>query len=220
MNLVPTDSTLGPRIGPKIFADVPSAAELASAQAQVAGARRGRSIFLLITVLLLGALAAAVAFVFIDRDASQRKIGELTAANGKLTEEKNLGVQKAEGEAKRLLGENTKLTTYFGPYQAIAGQESQVTQLREQIRAKTDLPVYSSFRMTAAERKALDSSAAWPPATLSGISWKARVQENLALQVTQLEALQERVEKYTAPSGTGGEAANTCTDPRKTWPNC
>lgn len=217
MNLVPTDSTMGPRIGPKIFADVPSAAELASAQAAVAGARRGRSVFLLFTVLLLGALAAAVAFVFIDRDGSQLKISELTTANGKLTEEKNLAVQKAEGEVKRLQGDNAALMASIAPYRAIANQEGQVNQLREQIRSKTDQPAYSGFRMTAAERKALDSSAAWPAAALSGVSWKERVQENLTQQLTQLEALQARVDKFS--SAAGGQP-QTCTDPRRTWPNC
>jgi hypothetical protein len=172
---------------------------------------------LLITVLLLGALAAVIAFVFFDRDGSQVKIGELTAANAKLTEEKTQAVQKAEADVKRLTDENSKLTTHFGPYGTIADREGQVTQLREQIRAKTDQPVYAGFRMTAAERKALDSSAAWPPAALSSVSWRPRVEENLALQVAQLVALQDRVEKYIPSSG--GES-KTCTDPRKTWPNC
>ena len=216
MNLVPTDGTLGPRIGPKVFADVPSAAELASAQAAVAGARRGRSVFLLLTVLLLGALAAAIAFVFIDRDAAQTKIQELTTANGKLTDEKNQAVQKAEADVKRLQGENASLTSAIGPYRTIANQESQVNQLREQIRAKTDQPAYSAFRMTAAERRALDGSAVWPAVALSGVSWKERVQENLGQQLTQLEALEARVENFSSAV----ETPKTCTDPRKTWPNC
>jgi hypothetical protein len=217
MNLVPMDSTLGPRVGPKIFADVPSAAELAEARASAAGARKGRSMLLLITVLLLGALAAVIAFVFFDRDASQAKISELTTANTRLTEEKTQVVQKAEADVKRLTDESSKLATHFGPYRTIADREGQVTQLREQIRAKTDQPVYAGFRMTAAERKALDSSAAWPPAALSSVSWRPRVEENLALQVAQLVALQDRVEQYVP---TAGGESKTCTDPRKTWPNC
>jgi hypothetical protein len=216
MNLVPSEGALGPRIGPKVFADVPSAAELADANARAADARKGRAFLLLLTVLLLGALAAVIAFVVIDRGASQDKIAELTAANTKLTEDAKQATAKADAELKRLQAANAKLVNDFGPYQLIVNQEGQVTELQRQIREKTDQQVYSGFRMTPAERRALDSSAPWPAASLSTVAWKGRVQENLALQVAQLEALRQRVENYVPPI-TG---ANTCTDPRKTWPNC
>lgn len=216
MNLVP-ENALGPRIGPKVFADVPSAAELANANAAVAGARKGRAFLLLLTVLLLGALAAVIAFVVIDRDASQKKIGELTAANTKLVDDNKQAATKADAEVKRLQAANAKLANDFGPYQLIVNQEYQVTDLQRQIREKTDQAVYAGFRMSPAERKALDSSAAWPAASLSTVAWKGRVQENLALQVAQLDALRIRVENYVPPVA---GAANTCTDPRKQWPNC
>jgi hypothetical protein len=210
MNIVPTDGALGPRIGPKVFADVPSAAELASAKAEVSDARKGRAVFLLITVLLLGALVAAVAFAVVNTGSSQKRIDELTAANIKLIEDNKRVVDKAALDLKDLQDKNGKMAAAFGPYQSIATQESQVSQLQQQIRAKTDQSAYSGFVLTQRERAALDSTGAWLAPSLNGSSWKARVQENLTRQIADLQTLQQRVEVYTPPAGAGG-----CIDPRR-----
>ena len=53
------------RIGPKVFADVPSAQELADAQRAVDNMRRGRNAATLWMILLAGALVAAGVFIFL-----------------------------------------------------------------------------------------------------------------------------------------------------------
>jgi len=58
MSFVP-DTSPGPRVLPKVFADVPSANELAEAKAEVAAARSSRNMLMLVVVLLLGMLIAA-----------------------------------------------------------------------------------------------------------------------------------------------------------------
>ena len=213
MNVVPSDNALGPRVGPKVFFDVPSASELATAKAEVADARKGRAAFLLITVLLLGALIAAVAFAVVNNGSSQRRISELTEQNVDLTKQKDQAVEQAKRDMQGLQDKNNKLSTDFGPYQSLASQEQRVSQLQQQIRAKTDLPVYKGLTLTQRERAALDSTGAWLAPSLNSSSWKARAQENLARQIADLEALQQRVDNYTPPSG--GGTGGGCIDPRR-----
>jgi hypothetical protein len=53
------------RIGPKVFADVPSARELEDAKRAAENARRGRNAVTIWLILLVGALVAAGAFIYL-----------------------------------------------------------------------------------------------------------------------------------------------------------
>jgi Tfp pilus assembly protein PilN len=196
-----------------VFADVPTAAELASAQSEAAAARneiaaakRGRSAMLLFVVLLLGALVATGAFAFIDRGATQGKMTALTEAN-----------EQAKKDVERLETANKALTAELGPYQAIANQERQVAQLQQKIRAKTDQPVYAGLKLTPVERALLDGTTPWTVTALNANSWKGRVDESLSRQIAQLTELQTKVDAFTPPTAAAGGAGATpgCVDIRR-----
>ena len=89
MTLVSGNDGSGRRVGPKVFADVPSQSELMAAQAEVSRVKQGRAMMLLVTCLFAGALViagAGAAFLYSQNAQYAPQIEELSEENAILRE--------------------------------------------------------------------------------------------------------------------------------------
>lgn len=99
MALVPSDNS--PRVLPKVFADVPSAAELQSAKADAQAARRSRGSLMMVTVLLLGALVAAGAGLVYFANQAQALPVQVAELEDQITELKGTITEREATIAER-----------------------------------------------------------------------------------------------------------------------
>jgi hypothetical protein len=95
------------RVLPKVFADVPSAEELKQAHETARRARARAAGLMLVSVLLAGALLAAITFISINSSPS----GDLVTERDNALKE----VTRLKGEETRLTGEVTRAQTAAVP---------------------------------------------------------------------------------------------------------
>lgn len=162
-----------PRVGPKVFADVPSAAE-------VQGLKRSRSQFFLLCVFLLGLLVAvsAVAYVFWTQDSPDNS--QLEEVQGKL-DDATIRI----GELERVYREDMSA---FGDIPDLRKEVKDVAdQIGERLRrvpnAAENLPPRSVYRDFIA------TGGAWQRQTVSA-------QEALRRERQSLDAEWLAVQRY------------------------
>lgn len=198
MKLVSSDANQTPvRVTPKVFADVPSAQELSSA-------RRARSSLLLLVVLLLGALVATIAFVFVERAGRQ----ELVTAREDAVEE----LDRTRQELAKREADYESLQREFAPYLRISGLDRQASTLREEIRTKIAQPAYADAKTRTGLRNEWAAFEGKLPALVSALPWKEQVEANLDQQVKLMADLQQKIEDLPPRQIPQGRPA--CTDPR------
>jgi integrase len=125
------------RVLPKVFADVPSAEELKQAHETARRARARAAGLMLVSVLLAGALLAAITFISINSSPS----GDLVTERDNALKE----VTRLKGEETRLTGEVTRaqtaaeaIRTQFAVYSPVANLEAAISSRRDEVRKLID----------------------------------------------------------------------------------
>jgi hypothetical protein len=190
MSLVSSDLP-GPRIGPKVFADVPSAAEMAGKEAEAASARRGRSMMLIISVLLFGALLATVGFAVMTANAN--------------TAERTAWDKEKKEMTDKVASMTTELETaqrLLRPYQDLATSEALLAMAKEDLNGALALPTYAPIKsgLTPAENQVLSGQKPWP-GTLNATSWRELTARNLQSDRGDLTRLNGKVAELAARLG-------------------
>jgi len=124
MVIVPSDDRRAPRVGPKVFADVPSSAELLSTQAELQSVKRSRSGMLVFTVLLLGLLIAAAFAAFMLFQQSQAHTTVLNEANA-----------RTEAAEQELAEYRAQVAEDFGEFQTLNDKRARTRAIRAEIAA-------------------------------------------------------------------------------------
>jgi cell division protein FtsL len=172
MTLVPADDTLRVRVGPKVFADVPSAAELADA-------RKGRGQMAVWLVLLLGMLISTAAFLVFQLMTA----GTVKADLEKQVEDAQEEVTRTKADYARLEGRLAEL----GEYERIDALSNQAAALRADIAKMLADPARADLRTRIPARDWRVYDTPFP-------SWKDDVEGRLNTHVTELQAFANRVE--------------------------
>lgn len=105
MTLVPSDERYSPRVGPKVFSDVPT-------QAEVQSAKRTAGWIVAICLFLAGALAFGAVLYFLEKSKWQE--AEQTLTEDKEAAERDLATRNAEFAS---------LQDEFGPYRPLSQAE-------------------------------------------------------------------------------------------------
>lgn len=172
MTLVSSDDRLAPRVGPKVFSDVPTQEELRSA-------KRTSGWIVAVCLFLAGMLAAAVAYHFLS--ASQWSKTEET-----LTEERDNAVEALQLKSD----EYETLQSSFGPYRSLQSAEGRgalvIGRIQELLQARPtarqDLGALYRRQWEAYDR-------------LLSRPWVSRIEAEVANDVAQLGALPDAIER-------------------------
>lgn len=211
------------RVLPKVFADVPSAEEVRQAEevARKARARAGGLMF--VTLLLAGALAAAIIFIavtlnsspagdlIIERDAALKEVQRLKDVETRLTGD--VGKAQAAANAVR---------TQFAVFTPVAGLEADISARREEIRKLIEQAPKANDKSIKdpAGWSAYSGSTRWPPYQNTG-DWKGYVAENLQRQLASLDGLTAKINKFIADGGpTVIVNPSVCTPSTPGYPVC
>jgi flagellar basal body-associated protein FliL len=186
MALVATEDR---RIGPKVFADVPSSAELEDAQRRVSGLRKRSTFLLLLCVLLIGALAATAAVAYW---ASHRNDAALKSLSDQL--------KQSTHDLEQRTTELAAVRDRYAPYNNLVTADREVARLRGSIQQTLANPVYANaIRVaTKAEKDALIEDA-WANKQVLASNQRAAL----------LGSLQQKLSEFTPPPATA-----VCNDPR------
>lgn len=197
--IVPMGDSAPVRIGPKVFADVPSQRELDEAKRAVEDAKKGRNGLAVWTVLLAGALIAAVAFIVYLTVLERPPAPDNTLFERIKTAE--LARDAAVAETGKKQQELTNLQSLVGEYRGIAERQRDFGQLQADIRSAISPPglaeperkareadVRNRLRLLKTEWAAFDEGAKW-----AGTS-KDQVQAGLDNQVNSLITLKGRID--------------------------
>lgn len=185
MSLVASDGH-GRRIGPKVFADVPSQRELASA-------KRGRAVMLLITCLLLGALLLSLAAVGFFAVKVLPQVDEL----------KQTVVERDED----IVALQADLAMYR-EYDPLQTQRNEIEDLRAEIKAVMDEPnnsgaeEYLRRQLATLYRREPERQAAGYLSTNTEGSWsnaRAAAVDALAKEAEYLREELAIVKRYVPP---------------------
>ncbi|MDZ4759556.1 MAG: hypothetical protein SGJ21_00600 [Alphaproteobacteria bacterium] len=213
MDFVRDDSSSG-RVLPKVFADVPSAEELYRA-------KQSSRQLVIVTVLLAGALIAAVSFlVYVLSSGSDDLDRVLTEANKKV-EIAEGKVLAAETTAKQNAADLARLNTKFDGLSTLADVDADVTRIRNDIAKKISEPVYTGVRGGVVSKElwdAFDNKVKWT--VFDNSDWHRYVEENLSRRRDQLQVLKQRIDDWTPPRRTVPVAPKPCTAADPKYPNC
>jgi len=132
MSFVP-DTNPGPRVLPKVFADVPSANELAEAKTEAAAARSSRNLLLLVVVLLLGMLITVGGFAFY----LQTQAVEIEKTATERVEEAETALEETQAELADVQEDfdsyKAEATALFEQYELISKRRNRNEERREEI---------------------------------------------------------------------------------------
>lgn len=174
MTLVPTDDRVAVRVGPKVFADVPSAAE-------VSAVRRSRGALLIWVVLLAGMLLACFAVLAFTLGNPAPEVAQLEEMTKQRDEQQQL--------ATRLQGQVNQL----GSFARIAELERQTGEARREIDQVPPQIMANARRLIPARD--------WAPYDRPYVFDKEAEATRVDSQMTKLRALQQRIEALPLPSG-------------------
>jgi hypothetical protein len=196
MSMVPDADNLRPRIVPKVFADVPSASELALARSQTAAARSSRNVLVVVSVLLVGMLIASAAGLVYFEGQARELPAQITDRDEQITK-----LQKdAADSAAALTAQRKAHEEAIAQYTVIDQRLKKTDELRASIRA-----VLQEKPGAAAVRKpALGSPNS--PISLESSVWlelRNKAEEGLAAEATELEKLEADVKAWKPPVGAG-----------------
>lgn len=209
------------RVLPKVFSDVPSAEEVRQANEAAKRAKARAGGLLLVTLLLAGALVAAVIFIVMTLNNPQ---------TADLVKERD----KALAEVTRLKGEETRLTaevgkaqsvaenvrTQFSVFTPVANLESDISTRREEIRKLIEqAPKAETGVRDPAGWDAYKGRSAWP-AYLNTGDWKGYIADNLQRQLTSLEALKVKISRFISDGPTTVVVQPSCTPNTPGYPVC
>lgn len=212
------------RVLPKVFADVPSAEEVRQANEAAKRAKARAGGLLLVTVLLAGALVAAVIFIVVTLNNPQTAdlVKERDKALGEVT--------RLKGEETRLTGEVTKaqtaaanIRTQFAVFTPIANLESDLSARREEIRKLIEqAPKAETGVKDPAGWDAYKGRTNWPAYQNTG-DWKGYIAENLQRQMSSLDVLKAKIDKFISDGNGGvggGPSKPPCTPSTPGYPVC
>lgn len=188
----PSQDSNQPRVLPKVFADVPSAAEIAAAQQEVAQARGGRRSMSLLVVLLLGMLIAAGAgAVYLQQQnaAFPPQIDKLTEEKAELEE----SLADAQAQIDEIRAANADA---IEEYTVIAARLERNDGIRDEIRKALESkkgaanlyrpPLGSDDGDTPLDRPR------WPDVQANAI-------DALKAETAELEQIKARIDGWTPP---------------------
>lgn len=210
------------RVLPKVFADVPSAEEVRQANeaARRARARAGGLMFL--TLILAGALVAAIIFIVMTMNSSPT--GDLVAARDEALKK----VQTLESDVTRLTGDVGRAQaaaeatrTQFAVFTPVANLEGEISARREEIRKLVELaPKAETGVNDTAGWNAYRGRTNWPAYQNTG-DWKGYIAENLQRQLASLDALKAKINKFISDGGGGTVVVPpSCTPSTPGYPVC
>jgi hypothetical protein len=210
------------RVLPKVFADVPSAEELKQAHETARRARARAAGLMLVSVLLAGALLAAITFIVVSINSSPS--GDLVTERDNALKE----VTRLKGEETRLTGEVTRaqtaaeaIRTQFAVYSPVANLEAAISSRRDEVRKLIeqapnanennirDVPGWNAYK----------GRANWPAYQNTG-DWKGYVSENLQRQLASLDGLKAKIDAFIGGIGTPVIVTRPCTPSTPGFPNC
>ncbi|MEN0065696.1 MAG: hypothetical protein AAGA48_26395 [Myxococcota bacterium] len=187
----------GPRVLPKVFSDVPSAAELVTAQQRVSAANSSRNMLGLIVVLLLGMLiAAGVALVYFESQARELP-NTITELEEKIKElEQDIKVRDAdiadlEQSAKDAIEEYTIID------QRLKKNDELRSKIRETLEKKPSAAKVRRPALGTDDSHTALEDPVW-------LQLRANAEERLGEETKELEEIAKEVEAYRPPRRTGG----------------
>lgn len=180
------------RIGPKVFADVPSAKELEDARRAADSMRRGRNAATLWLILMTGALIAAGVFIYFllsrpaptpnpadDPDTLRRQIAQL---EGSLTTSRS----NLEAAQKR-----------FESFAGLPEAEERFREVSREIRGFVEDPKYGDIKARTIRAKPTPTTAQWLVYEKGQPVWKgedaSQVKASVEQQVRDLEELLRQI---------------------------
>lgn len=212
-----------PRMLPKVFADVPSTAELRAAQDAASRAKSASGTLTIIAVLMAGALIAVAAFLVITLGNQSKAIQaakDTAAADVKAAQLKQT---EAEGNLTKLTTELSGLKLTYRPLEPLAELDDKIMKEAADIKAKLDLPAYSganatSIKLPEAWAAYNAKNIKWPPFDGNG-DWHTFASTNLSKHLDLLKTLNARVAEFK-PSQGGGGTKPPCLPTTPGYPNC
>lgn len=211
------DASSSPRVLPKVFADVPSTAELRAAEEAAARAKRRASALTIITVLVAGALVAVTAFLMITLTNQSSEINKVLAdADKKVAAAQD--VQKQEKDrADKLDRDVSQLNVTYAPVAPVADLDGKVEAVKKDIKSKLDLPAYSGARAGIKRAElwnAYEGPFVW--GKFDNGDWHTYVITNLSRRLDLLTALNTEIANWKGGAGPG-PVKKVCPDNN---PNC
>jgi len=211
------DASSTPRVLPRVFADVPSAAQVKEAEEDAARAKRAAGRLTIVAVLVTGALVAVTAFLMFTLS---NQSSEIVAAQAKAREDVTAAqnLQKAaEQRAGDLDRELAQLKLTMAPVKPAADLDGKIDVERTDIQKKLNLPAYSGARRAINYPEgwnAYEGPFVWT--AFDNTDWHTYVITNLSRRLERLQELHTRINNWRPPTG-GGGTAPVCPDNQ---PNC
>lgn len=195
MSLVSPDTNLAPRVVPKVFADVPSAHELAAAQS----GRTGLLVGLVLSIGLLLATAGGAALFWTQYQASTSELNDLKVQVEKTKADHDKAIADLNGKLADAANARNKaeqeLNDFVGVFKYIKDTSAEVETLRTDI--ATALAKHEGKADKLANKVPYTKPSTWP---LN----KAKAESDLELEVKALREIKTAVESYKAPGTSGG----------------
>jgi hypothetical protein len=201
------------RVGPKVFADVPSAKELEDAKRAIENMRRGRTAATIWLILFAGALVAAGVFIFL---LLTRPIEKPDAANdpallrGKIAE--------LEGSLTTSRSNFEDLQKRYETFAGLPETEEKFRDVSGKIRVFVDDKAkYGDIKARTIRAKPTPTRDQWAVYEKGRPVWKGedagQVKASIEQQVRDLEALLLQINATGPLSTTPGIGPNPCVGP-------
>lgn len=187
------------RVLPKVFADVPSAEEVRQAEDVARRARSRAGGLMFVTLLLAGALVAAIIFIVMTLNSTDKLVeAEKTALKEVARlEGVNKGLTADVGKAQAAVN---SVRTQFAVFTPITMVEGDISARREEIRKLLEQAPKASSIRDPAGWSAYGGSTKWPAYQNTG-DWKGYIDENLRRQLASLDGLTAKINKFIADGG-------------------
>jgi hypothetical protein len=175
-----------------------------------------------VTLLLAGALVAAIIFIAVtassspagdlveERDAARAEVQRLKGEERRLTGE----VQKARDESQVVSNRYADFTRIANAEVNLAARRTDISKLIEQAPNANETTVKYNVAGWAAYRR----TTRWPPLQSAG-DWKSYVAENLEAQLGSLDALKTAIDRFIGGVGSA-KPTPLCDKNHPKWPDC
>lgn len=199
--LVRGDDMPSGRVLPKVFADVPSAEEIKAANEAVRRAKGTTRNLVVVTVLLAGALVAAIAFLAftLSNPATGDFIKERDAARAEVVRLSD-DVKRLKGDVATEKAAAKSVRDTYASYGLVANLENGLAESRETIRKLLEQAPGAQGVADRDGWNAYKNLTKWTAYSNTG-DWKAYVAENLQRQQTQIDALKVKIDRFIQNSG-------------------